>query len=310
MKQIKADISLLIITIIWGSSFALVKNVLEHIPSFAYISLRFIIASAVLVILFYKRLGSINRKTVLFGFVLSLMLFGGVALQVSGLYYTTASNSAFITGLNVVMVPIISVFFLKKKPGLNSVIGVILAFVGFFFLTGGLNFKFNVGDFLTLLCALCFALQIVFLDKFIGEQDPVLLSIFQISFTAVLSTGVWITFDFKPFTINPAVIATLFITGILGSALAYSVQAVAQKYTTPTHAALIFAGEPVFGAIFALIIPDAQGKVEMLSINKVVGCTLILLGMLISEAKVRKSMSISEAKVRKFMVTGQAKLRE
>lgn len=296
MTQIKADISLLIITIIWGTSFALMKNVLAHIPSFAYISLRFIIASAVLVVLFRKRLGSISRKTVLHGFILGLILFGGTALQVCGLYYTTASNSAFITGLNVVMVPVISVFLLKKKPAMNSVIGVILAFTGLFFLTGGLNFRFNVGDFLTLLCAVCFALQIIFIDKFTGEQDPVLLSILQISFTAVLGTGVWVTFDFKTFTINLPVIITLFITGVLGTALAYSVQTVVQKYTTPTHTALIFAAEPVFGAVFALIIPDAQGNVEALSIGKVVGCALILLGMLISEIRIKKFMPESSDK--------------
>jgi len=310
MTKTKADISLLLISIIWGSSFALVKNVLDYIPSFAYISLRFIIASAVLVIMFRKRLGSMNRKTFLYGFILSLMLFGGVALQIVGLYYTTASNSAFITGLSVVMVPVISVFALKKKPGLNSIIGVILACAGLFFLSGGLNFTFNIGDFLTLLCAICFALQIIFLDKFTGERDPMLLSILQISFIAVYSTGVWVVFEFKPFKINLAVIAVLFITGVLGSALAYSVQAVVQKYTTPTHAALIMSAEPVFGAIFALIIPDAQGNVETLTIKKVVGCTLILLGMLISEAKVGKSTLKSGSKVRSFMEISKADVRE
>ena len=310
MTKTKADISLLLISIIWGSSFALVKNVLDYIPSFAYISLRFIIASAVLVIMFRKRLGSMNRKTFLYGFILSLMLFGGVALQIVGLYYTTASNSAFITGLSVVMVPVISVYALKKKPGLNSIIGVIMAFAGLFFLSGGLSFTFNIGDFLTLLCAICFALQMIFLDKFTGEQDPMLLSILQISFIAVFSTGIWVGFEFKPFTINMALIVALIITAVFGSALAYSIQAVAQKYTTPTHAALILTAEPVFGAIFALIIPDAQGNVEILTIKKVVGCALILLGMLISEVNVGKSTLKSGTKSGEYIAISEADARE
>jgi len=310
MTKTKADILLLLISVIWGSSFALVKNVLEYIPSFAYISLRFIIASIVLVIMFRKRLGSITRKTVLCGFILSLMLFGGVALQIVGLNYTTASNSAFITGLSVVMVPVISVYALKKKPGLNSIIGVIMAFAGLFFLSGGLSFTFNIGDFLTLLCAICFALQMIFLDKFTGEQDPMLLSILQISFIAVFSTGIWVGFEFKPFTINMALIVALIITAVFGSALAYSIQAVAQKYTTPTHAALILTAEPVFGAIFALIIPDAQGNVEILTIKKVVGCALILLGMLISEVKVGKSTLKSGTKSGEYIAISEADARE
>ncbi|HHW47666.1 MAG TPA: DMT family transporter [Clostridiaceae bacterium] len=310
MTKFKADVSLLLITIVWGSSFVLVKNVLEFIPSFAYISVRFILAGAVLVILFHKRLGSMSRKTVLYGFILSLMLFGGVALQIVGLYYTTASNSAFITGLSVVMVPVISVLALRKKPGINSVIGVILAFTGLFFLSGGLNFKFNIGDFLTLLCAICFALQIILLDKFTGDQDPMLLSILQISFTGVYSTVIWIATGFKPFTINTDVILTLFITGVLGSAVAYSVQAVVQKHTTPTHAALIMTAEPVFGAIFALIIPDAQGNVEALNMNEIAGCVLILLGMLISEAKISNVMLKREANVREIIPASNVKVRE
>jgi drug/metabolite transporter (DMT)-like permease len=123
-KQIRADISLLVITAIWGSSFTLMKNVLDHMPPFAYLSLRFIVAAIVLAVVFYKKLKTVNRKTVYFGCIIGLVVFGGMALQVYGLSYTTASNSAFITGTNVIMVPVISAMFLRKKPDLSSVVGV------------------------------------------------------------------------------------------------------------------------------------------------------------------------------------------
>lgn len=293
-QQIKADLFLLLITAIWGASFTLMKNVLEVIPSFAYLSLRFIIASLVLVVIYYKSLKKVNKKVIIYGFIIGLMLFGGMALQVTGLYFTTASNSAFITGLNVVMVPIVSSFLLKKKPDVYSAIGVILAFAGMFVLSVGESFfnregiKLNIGDFLTFLCAICFTLQIIFIDKFTNEQDPTSLAVIQIGFAAVMYTMVWLGLDFKPFEINSTVIITLIITGVLGTALAFAGQTVVQRFTSPTHTALILAAEPLFGALFALVIPNSQGVTESLKINSILGCALILIGMLISELKVGK----------------------
>jgi len=293
-RQLKADISLLAITAIWGSSFTLMKNVLDHMPSYAYLSLRFIIATVVLAIIFYRKFRLMNRKVLLYGCIIGLMLFGGMALQVSGLYFTTASNSAFITGLSVIMVPIISALFLRKKPDLNSVIGVILACVGLFFLTGGLDFRFNLGDFLTLLGALCFAMQVIFIDKFTRDQDAALLSFFQVGFAAVLYSAIWLAMDYKPVEINSTVIFTLLVTGVLGTALAFSVQTIVQKYTTPTHTALIITAEPVFGAVFALLIPNSAGMTETLKLGTVAGCLLILLGMLVSELKVIGNRQVEE----------------
>ena len=284
-KHIKADLSLLLVTAIWGSSFTLSKNVLDHIPSFAYLSLRFIIASVILFTVFFKKLKYINKRAVIGGCIIGLMLFGGMALQVSGLYFTSASNSAFITGLNVIMVPLFSAVILRKRPDRSSIIGVIMAFAGLFFLTGGLDFRFNIGDFLTLLCAVCFALQIIFIDRYNKEQDPALLSLIQIGFAALLSTVVWLFIDYEPVVVDTNVAFTLFITGVLGTAFAYLVQTVAQRHTTPTHTALIFTAEPVFGAFFALVIPNSAGAVETLSLNTIVGCVLILAGTLICEMR-------------------------
>ncbi|MCX7841734.1 MAG: DMT family transporter [Clostridia bacterium] len=287
-KQIKADLLLLLITAIWGSSFPLMKNVLDFIPSFAYLSLRFIIAAIVLAAILWKKVRLINGRMVLYGGILGLLLFGGMALQVGGLYFTTASNSAFITGLNVVMVPVVSAFFLGKKPDLSSALGVILAFAGMFFLCGGLNFKFNFGDFLTLLCAVCFTMHIILIDKYTGDNDAALLALMQIGFAGALSTIVWGGAGFKSFELNATVLMTLLTTGVLGTALALAGQTVAQKHTTPTHTALVFSAEPVFGAVFALIIPNSQGVVETLEVSTVAGCMLILTGMLVSEFKLGK----------------------
>lgn len=285
-KKLRADVILLVITVVWGASFPLMKMVLAYVPAYAYLSMRFLFASVILAVLFHKNLRKINKRVLLYGSIIGAFMFGGMAFQVIGLYTTSASNSGFITGLNVVMVPIIAAIILKKKPDRASFIGVTIAFAGLFFLSGGLNFNFNYGDFLTFLSAICWAFQIIFIDKFTQTEDAPLLAIIQIGVIGVVSTGFWLTADMgKPLEINTTVMFILLFTAVLGTAMAFGGQTIAQKDTTPTHTALILTAEPVFAAIFAMIIPNAQGVTEMLSVTKVVGSLLILSGMLVSELK-------------------------
>ena len=289
-RKIRADMMLLAITVVWGASFPLMKMVLAYIPAFAYLSLRFLLAAAVLALIFNKSLLNVNKRAVLYGSIIGALMFGGMAFQVVGLYTTSASNSGFITGLNVVIVPFIAAVILRKRPDRSSVIGVMTAFLGLFFLSGGLTWSFNIGDFLTFLCSICWAFQIIFIDKFTQTEDAPLLAIIQVFFVGAASTVLWLTADAaKPVEINRTVIIILLITGILGSALAFGGQTIAQKYTTPTHTALILTAEPVFAAIFAMIIPNVEGVTEIPTLTKAAGCLLILAGMLISELKPGKN---------------------
>ena len=131
-KKLRADLLLLLITIIWGSSFPLMKLVLNYLPAYGYITLRFFIAAFVLTAIFHKNLRKLNKRTIICGCIIGLFMFAGTALQVIGLYTTSASNSGFITGLNVVMVPVFSAIMLRKKPDRASFIGVVIAFAGLF----------------------------------------------------------------------------------------------------------------------------------------------------------------------------------
>ena len=289
-KQLKADLFLIFITAVWGSSFTLMKNILEDIPPFAFLALRFSTAAIILLIIFHKKLKELSKASILKGFIIGLMLFGSLALQVIGLNYTTAPNSAFITSLSVVMVPIVSSILLKKKPARSSMIGVAFALIGLFFVSGGLNFKVNIGEILTLFCAVCVTMQIIFIDKFTNNEDPVLLGILQVVFSAILSIGSWMYIDFKPFTINQNIVITILVTGVLGTALAYTGQTIVQKFTSPTRAALIFTLEPVFGVIFFILIPNSQSISEKIALHTLLGCVLILSGTLISELKLDKKL--------------------
>lgn len=292
-KQLKADLAIFSITIIWGSSFIVMKNISEDIPAYAYLAMRFLVASIILTVIFNKNLKGINLSSIMRGSLIGLMLYAGMMLQVLGLKTTTASNSAFITGLCVIMVPVISVFLLKKRPPVNAVLGVFLAAAGLFFLTG-FQGDWVIGDTLTLICALCFALQIIFIDKFAPDMNIYHLAFIQVAATAVFYLITWAGVAFisvkpAPIVFDSKIILTILYTGALGTAFGYSVQTIAQKYTTPTRTALILTCEPVFGAIFAFIVPDIYGNTEVMTIQTIFGSILILSGMVITELKFRNN---------------------
>lgn len=142
--------------------------------------------------------------------------------------------TGFITGLNVVIVPFISAFPLGKKPDRASAAGAAVAFAGLFFLTGGLNFKFSIGDLMTFLCSICRAFQRIFIDRFTEKEDASLPAIMQVGFTGLLSAVIWFAFDFKPAVFNATPVSVILITAVLGTALAFGGQTIAQKDTTPS----------------------------------------------------------------------------
>lgn len=166
------------------------ENISEDIPPYAYLTLRFLVAGLLMGLIFHKNLKTINKKAILSGITVGLFLFGGMILQVIGLRTTSASNSAFITGLNVIMVPVISATLLKKRPPLNAVVGVILATLGLFALTG-FSGRWVIGDTLTLLCAVCFAFQIIFIDKYASDVDVYQLATVQVATAGILCALTW-----------------------------------------------------------------------------------------------------------------------
>ena len=293
--SLKADLAILSITVIWGSSFILMKNVVGVMGVYAYLTLRFSVAAILLTVLFRKQMRTAKPKNWLHGGVIGLLLFLGMALQVTGLKFTAASTSAFVTGLNVVIVPVLSAILLRKQPPLKAVLGVLMATAGLFVLTGGFTDRWNKGDTLTLFCACCFALQIIFIDKFNTTTDPRQTAVIQMVTAAVLYAGMWLLFEPGAVHLTWPVILTVLYTGALGTAFAFGVQTIAQKYTSPTRTALIISCEPVFGAIFALIVPGAEGKTETLTVAMVAGSLLILGGMLLSELKGKEAEVAEEA---------------
>ena len=284
-KKIRADLILLMITVIWGISFPLMRNVLEYIPAIAYLALRFTLAAIVVSLVFFKKHKLIEKLEIKGGILIGFLLFAGMTLQVYGLYYTTASNSAFITSMSVAFVPIILAIIFRRRTNKFTIWGIIVASIGLFLISGIIKLEFNIGDFLTFLCAIAFALQIIFIDKFTKKGEPGSIAIVQLWVAAILTSTIWLLFDKSPIIFNMETIVVILVTGVLGTALAFSAQILVQKDTTPSHAALIFTMEPLFALFFALIIPDSAGKVENLTLISGIGCFLILTGTVISEFK-------------------------
>jgi drug/metabolite transporter (DMT)-like permease len=295
MKKNKwfADLILLLVAFVWGTTFVLVENAIVFLPPFLFNSLRFLFASfslLLILLIFYRRLfQAIDWKLVGAGVVLGVWLFSGYLFQTVGLIYTTSSKAGFITGLSVVLVPLFSYFLLKHKIGRNALLGVLLATTGLYLLTFGDVTGVNLGDLLVLFCAISFALQIVFTGKYAPHFPTLMLAFVQIMTVGILSTigafitGEWLVLADQPMLLlEPVVLFALLICAIPATAFAFVAQTELQRYTTPTRVALIFATEPVFAAI-----TDTWWNGRWLSSIGITGCLLILGGMILAELKWR-----------------------
>ncbi len=277
-RQIGADLLLLLVTLVWGGTFVMVKGATADYPIFPFLTLRFGLATGVLLLLGAWRLGRLGWRGWGMGALLGLALFAGYALQTLGLRYTSASKSGLITGLSVVMVPLLAAWLLRRRPSAAAYAGVALATTGLVLLTLGDAFVLAPGDLLLVGCALGFALHIVGVSAFAPRTDVLALTIVQLA-TVTLICGAISLFAHQPWpaTPQPVWFAAAF-TGILATAAAFLAQTAMQRFTTPTHTALVFAAEPVFAALFGVWLSG-----DVLSTRGIMGGVLIVLGNLISE---------------------------
>ncbi|HJV31433.1 MAG TPA: DMT family transporter [Bacillales bacterium] len=288
-----ADISLLFVTFVWGTTFVLVQNAISSLEPFSFNGIRFFIAALLLIlwlVLFEKRqLTNINKKLIFSGVFIGFWLFLGYATQTIGLLYTTSSKAGFITGLSVVFVPLLSMLLLKQTLSKNAIFGVIVATIGLFLLTATDISSLNIGDAFVFVCAIAFAMQIIFTGKYCDKYPTLLLTVIQISTVCLLSIISSFLFEdwskmFQPKVIlSKEVFIAILITAVFATAIAFLLQTNFQKYTTTTRVALIFAMEPVFAAITGYFWAH-----DRLSTSALFGCLLIFAGMIFAELPVKK----------------------
>ena len=285
--RFKADLGLAFATLIWGCSFVVVKAVLDHASPFVFLTVRFVLAALILAAFYRSSLRQLTRADMQAGAVLGIFLFAGYAFQTTGLEFTTASKSAFITGSAIVLVPIFLALFWGRHASAWMWTGAGAATGGLYFLTvpaAGIG-ALNRGDLLTFFGAVVFALHIILVGHY-SPQHPVLaLTLLQVAATAVLSAifiplAALARIERPRIDASPAFFFALFVTVILATVIAFLIHIWAQRHTSATHTALVFSLEPVFASITSFAVLG-----ERLTARGFAGAALILGGILLAELK-------------------------
>jgi drug/metabolite transporter (DMT)-like permease len=287
-RALKAHTLLVLVTFVWGTTFVLIKYALADISPLLFNAIRMVLAAVAMVAVYHRELPRFTRGSLRAGALVGLFLFLGYEFQTTGLVHTTPSKSAFLTGVSVVLVPIFLAVGFRRPVNRWIFLGVGSAFVGLYLLTvpaseaGALLHLegVNRGDLLTLGCAVCFALHIIFMGRAMRRHPFSQVAIMQMAVAAVLMTPSAPLLESIFVRWSPEVVWAILITGLLGSAAAFTVQAWAQQFMPPTHTALIFALEPVFAWVTSYFVLR-----ERLGWRGGIGALFILAGILVSELK-------------------------
>ncbi|ULT54399.1 DMT family transporter [Neobacillus drentensis] len=291
MRKHVGEIALTIVAIIWGSGFVASAVSLEYFTPYQILAIRFLVGVLLLSLVFFKKLKMIKKSTILKGTVIGFFLYLAFALQTVGLQYTTPSKNAFLTAVNVVIVPFIAFFIYKRKMDKFELFGSLLAITGVGVISLRLTSEVNLGDFLTLLCAVGFAFHIFYTAQFVKEEDPILLTIIQMATAAVLGLIVVLLKGETSFSMNVEGVSYVLYLGVFSTTIAFLLQTFAQKYTTETNAAIILSTEALWGMVFSIILLS-----EVITIKMIMGAILILMAIIISETKLHffKKKTIEE----------------
>ena len=277
-KSRRAELLLVCTTVIWGSTFVVTKDALGGSSPILFVALRFLAASFILTLFFFKKLRLLRWEEAKKGVILGLLIYIGFVAQTIGLQYTTASKSAFFTGTLVVFTPIVQLVLERRLPRIGNLLGVIFAAVGLYLLTSPGGSEFNKGDALALLCAFLFAVYIVYLDTIPAEQDRFFLTYSQILTTGVLAIVCAIFFEDIRFAGTTSLVVSLLYLTIFATIITTWIQTRFQGDTQPTRAAVIFTLEPVLAAVIAYFV-----RGEALGTIGILGGAIIVTGLLLSE---------------------------
>lgn len=287
-KTLLADISLLIVAISWGCTFLVVQEAVSLVNVSSFLFWRFLLATALMFVISFKFGIKFDKNSLICGAFLGLFLFGGFIVQTYALKYTISSKVAFITGLNVIIVPFFMLLIFKFKVSKFTIFGAILAFFGLYFLSGANEIGLAIGETLAFICAIFYALHITFTDRFIKKCNIYSMVTTQFFVVSTLCLFAAILFSQNSYGASKILggleisrdgnfIFAVLLTSIVATVFAFFIQSLAQRYTTASKTALIFTFEPVSAGIFGYIFG------EILSKGQILGAFLIIIGILISE---------------------------
>lgn len=285
VRRRQADVALALCTLLWGAAFVVVKSALEHSSVFIFLAVRFTLAGLLMALFRPRVFQNLDREELFAGLRLGFFMFAGYAFQTAGLQYTTASNSGFVTGSSVVLVPLLLGLFWGRTLSRWAYAGALVAVFGLYYLTiptqGAAHL--NRGDVLTFVAAGLYAVHIILVGEYIQEHSVSALSIIQVLACAGMAwvmAGAAAAIHWQParFEWRWDLFLWIGICAVFATAVAFTVQMWAQQYTTPSHAAILFTLEPVFAVIMSYIFLH-----ERLNKRSMTGAAFVLAGILLAE---------------------------
>jgi drug/metabolite transporter (DMT)-like permease len=280
-RRLWLTIALVAVAAVWGATFVMVRDAVATFPVYSFLGWRFAIATVAFALLFPKALRRLDRRTVGVGLIAGVLLTAGYVFQTSGLSpgMTTPGRAAFITGMFVVITPLMQSVFLRRVPSWTAWVGVVAAVSGLWLLSGGgAGSGWNLGDTLVLLCAVVYSGHIIVLGSIGRGYDTLPLTFVQLATVTVVCGVVGVAVERAPVPYGAGLWTALLVTGVFASALAFVIQTQAQKHLSPTRTALVLICEPAFGGLFAWVFVG-----ERLSGQGLAGAVLILAGMAASD---------------------------
>lgn len=284
LKQWSGKIGLLIVAIIWGSGFVASSMALDHFTPFQIIALRFTLAFVASLIIYFKELKSATIDEFRKGGTIGIFLFLAFLFQTVGLQYTTASKNAFLTAVNIVIVPFLTWIILKERIPKKGLVGALVTLIGISFLSLDFNnlTMINKGDMFTLICAIFFALHIFSTDYYVKDIKAGIIMVSQMGTAALLSWIAVILSGETQMTLNATTLQPILYLGLVSTMVAFGIQTWSQQRTTSTETAVILSTEAFFGMLASIIMLG-----ENITVPMIIGAILIFIGILIVEIKPR-----------------------
>jgi len=273
--------ALLLATLIWGGSFIVMKSALDDIDTCYLLAIRFTGAFILLAIVFHRRFQALNKTYIINGFWMGTWLISAYIIQTVGLIYTTPGKNAFLTAIYCVLVPFFFWFLTKERPDVYNIVAAVLCIAGIGFVSLGKNLSIGLGDILSIICGVFYAIHIVISAKYTrGKVDVILLTIVQFFFAAMWSWAGGLLFEEFPTNLGNSALFSLAYLSIFATAIALCCQMVGIQKTTPAVASLILSLEAVFGVIFSVMV-----GAETITTQLIIGFILIFLAITVSETK-------------------------
>ena len=280
--EVIASIVLAVVALVWGTTYAVIKDTLSVVQPFSLMMFRFGFSALILSMMYLKKFKIIKSVDLKRGIIIGIFMFLAFYFLIVSIRFTTASKFSFIVGAYVLIVPFLSWIINKTRLDRYAIVGAILATIGLAFLTMEKGAIFNLWDLVAGCCSFFFAAHMIAIEKYSGDSDPILLTIIQFITTAVLFiilTGVKEGYNF---TVLPEIKWTLGYLVIISTIIPFAIQNIVQRYISSTSTALILTLQSAFGSIFAVYYLDERMTKQM-----IIGCLLIFIAIVFQETKLK-----------------------